>query len=73
VLVYALQGERDKALTHLERAIDSGWCFFSYDVSRDPNLNAMRDDPDLIALWDKLATRMAREREWFEQHKDALF
>jgi TolB-like protein/Flp pilus assembly protein TadD len=70
VLVYALQGERDKALTHLERAIDSGWCFFSYDVSRDPNLNAMRDDPDLIALWDKLATRMAREREWFEQHKD---
>lgn len=48
----------------------AGWCFFSFAYQNDPNTESLKDDPGLIALWDRLGDRMARQRQWYEEHKD---
>lgn len=68
--IYAIRGEKDRALDALEAAIDSGWMFFSYGLARDPSFDAWKDDERFLAIVKKLSDRMADERAWYEQHKD---
>jgi len=69
-MLYALRGEREEALTRLEAAIDSGWFFYAFAMKEDASFSSMKDDPRLIALWNRLGERMAVERQWYEAHKD---
>ena len=50
-ILYALQGEKRKALAALRRAIDEGWrVFWSYYLKRDPNLESLHDEPEFQAM-----------------------
>jgi TolB-like protein/Flp pilus assembly protein TadD len=69
-VLYAIRGDQEEALSRLEAAIDSGWFFYSFGYPDAPAFADMKDDPRMIALWDRLAERMAEERAWYEAHKD---
>jgi TolB-like protein/cytochrome c-type biogenesis protein CcmH/NrfG len=69
-LVYAIRGEKDRALDALEAAIDSGWMFYSYGLENEPSFDAYRDDERFLAIVQKLADRMADEHQYYEEHKD---
>ena len=68
--IFAIRGEKDRALDALEAAIDSGWMFFSYGLENDPSFDAYKEDPRFLELVQKLRERMAEERQWYEDHKD---
>jgi serine/threonine-protein kinase len=51
--LYAVEGDRDEALTWLERAVELGNENFPW-FERDPNWNSLRDDPDYRALLARL-------------------
>ena len=68
--IYAIRGEKDRALDALEAAIDAGWMFYSYGLQKDPSFDAYKDDPRFLGIVQKLADRMAEERKWYEEHKD---
>jgi hypothetical protein len=72
--IYAIRGEKDRALDALEAAIDAGWMFYSYRLEEDPSFDAFKDDEQFLGIVQKLADRMAEERQWYEDHKsDPLF
>jgi TolB-like protein len=72
--IYAIRGEKDRALDALEAAIDAGWMFYSYRLEKDPSFDAFKDDEQFLGIVQKLADRMAEERQWYEDHKsDPLF
>jgi hypothetical protein len=63
-------GERELMLQTLKNAIDRGWMFYSVMLIDSPILKDYRDDPELQALVDTQAARMAAQRAWYEEHKD---
>ena len=42
----------------------------AFAMKEDASFKSMKDDPRLIALWNRLGERMAVERQWYEAHKD---
>ena len=47
VQIYALQGEKQKALSALRQAIDEGWRgFWWYSLKYDPTLESLHDEPE---------------------------
>ena len=71
-LLHALRGENQRALDILERAINRDWMFFARSVMFDSALKHLQDDPRYLALIDRLEQNMARERAWYQEHKDDL-
>jgi TolB-like protein/Tfp pilus assembly protein PilF len=68
VKIYALRGEKQKALAALRRVIDEGWRFFWwYYLKHDPNLESLHDEPEYQAMVAEIeadmATQLARVRE----------
>ena len=66
--IYALQGDKQKALSALQRAIDEGWRYFWwYSLKQDPNLESLHDEPEFQAMVEELeadmAVQLARVRE----------
>ncbi|NIL94163.1 MAG: tetratricopeptide repeat protein [Woeseiaceae bacterium] len=68
--IYAIRGEKNRALDALEAAIDAGWMFYSYGLENDPSFDAYKDDPRFLTIVQKLRDRMAQERQWYQDHKD---
>jgi TolB-like protein/Tfp pilus assembly protein PilF len=68
--IYAMRGEKDRALDALETAVDAGWMFYSFGLPNDPSFDAYKNDPRFLAIVQKLADRLAEERQWYEEHKD---
>jgi TolB-like protein/cytochrome c-type biogenesis protein CcmH/NrfG len=68
--IFAIRGEKDRALDALEAAIDSGWMFYSFGLENDASFDAYKDDPRFLEIVQKLRDRMARERQWYEEHKN---
>ena len=60
--VYALRGERDKALATLEAAIDGGWMFYSWSLPYSIQFRDYWDDPEFQRIVQKLADRMAEQQ-----------
>lgn len=64
--IYALRGERDKALSELRMAINKGWLKAWY-AEHDPNLDSLRDDPEfqtiLADLNNELTSMLERVRQ----------
>jgi TolB-like protein/Tfp pilus assembly protein PilF len=61
--IAAVRGETDAALRHLEEARQMGWLGYPYmDISRDPVLAALRDDPRLLRIRDGIRRDLERMR-----------
>jgi TolB-like protein/Tfp pilus assembly protein PilF len=68
VEIYALQGEKQKALSALRQAIDEGWrAMWWYYLKHDPNLESLHDEPEFQAMVAEIeadmAAQLARVRE----------
>ena len=68
VRIYALQGNKQKALSALRRAIDEGWrSYWWYFLKQDPILESLHDEPEFQAMVAEIeadmATQLARVRE----------
>ena len=68
VQIYALQGEKQKALAALREAIDEGWRgLWWYFLERNPNLESLHGEPEYQAMVAEIkadmATQLARVRE----------
>jgi tetratricopeptide (TPR) repeat protein len=68
VKIYALRGEKKKALAALRWAIDEGWRFFWwYYLKQDPTLESLHDEPEFQAMVAEIeadmAAQLARVRE----------
>jgi tetratricopeptide (TPR) repeat protein len=63
-LIYALRGEKQKALEALRQAIDEGWrTLWWYYLERDPNLESLRDEPEYQAMVEEIEADMATQLE----------
>ncbi len=68
VKIYALQGEKQKALSTLRKAIDEGWRLrWWYYLRLDPGLESLHDEPKYQAMVAEIeadmAAQLARVRE----------
>jgi len=68
VQIYALQGNKPKALSALRQAIDEGWRnLWWYHVKHDPNLESLHGEPEFQAMVAEIeadmAAQLARVRE----------
>ncbi len=68
VQIYALQGDKQKALAALRQAVDEGWrTFWRYSLKYDPNLESLHDEPEFQAMVAEIeadmAAQLARVRE----------
>jgi TolB-like protein/Flp pilus assembly protein TadD len=68
VRIYALRGEKQKALSALRQSIDEGWrLLWWYFLKRDPTLESLHDEPEFQAMVAEIeadmAAQLARVRE----------
>jgi tetratricopeptide (TPR) repeat protein len=64
VQIYALQGDKQKALSALQRAIDEGWRhFWWYFLKYDPILESLHDEPEFQAMVAEIEADMAAQLE----------
>jgi tetratricopeptide (TPR) repeat protein len=68
VKIYALRGEKRKALSALRRAIDEGWrSMWWYSLRLDPGLESLHDEPEFQAMVAEIeadmTAQLARVRE----------
>jgi tetratricopeptide (TPR) repeat protein len=68
VQIFALQGDKQKALSALRQAIDEGWRFsWWYYLKYDPTLESLHDEPEFQAMVAEIeadmAAQLARVRE----------
>jgi len=68
VQIYALQGEKQKALAALRQAIDEGWrTMWWYYLQREPNLESLHGEPEFQTMVAEIeadmAAQLARVRE----------
>jgi tetratricopeptide (TPR) repeat protein len=64
VQIYALQGDKRKALSALRQAIDEGWrLFWWYFLEHDPSLDSLHDEPEYQAMVAEIEADMAAQLE----------
>jgi tetratricopeptide (TPR) repeat protein len=64
VKIYALQGDKKKALSALRQAIDEGWrSFWWYLLRYDPGLESLHDEPEFQAMVAEIEADMAAQLE----------
>jgi TolB-like protein/Tfp pilus assembly protein PilF len=64
VQIYALQGEKEKALSALRQAIDEGWRrYWWYYLKFDPILESLHDEPEYQAMIAEIEADMAAQLE----------
>jgi tetratricopeptide (TPR) repeat protein len=62
VQIYALQGEKQKALSALRQAIDEGWrSLWRYSLKLDPNLESLHDEPEFQTMVAEIEADMAEQ------------
>jgi hypothetical protein len=64
VLIYALQGETEAALSALRQAIDQGWrtAWWLY-LEHGPSLDSIRDEPEFQAMLKEIKADVAAQLE----------
>jgi hypothetical protein len=64
VQVYALRGEKQKALSALRQAIDEGWRVdWWYQLKLKPDLELLHDEPEFQAMIAEIEADMAEQLE----------
>ncbi|MBT7952665.1 MAG: hypothetical protein HN764_13635 [Gammaproteobacteria bacterium] len=62
VRIYAMQGEKQQALTALRQAIDEGWRVgWWYFMVIDPSLNTIRNEPEFQSMLAEIKADMAKQ------------
>jgi tetratricopeptide (TPR) repeat protein len=62
VEIFALQGDKQKALSALRLAIDEGWrSFWWYSLKHGPNLESLHDEPEFQAMVAEIEADMAEQ------------
>ena len=62
VKIYALQGDKQKALSALRQAIDEGWrTGWWYDLKYDPILESLHAEPEFQAMVEEIEADMAEQ------------
>ena len=62
VRIYTLQGDIQKALSALQRAVDEGWRFYWwYFLKHDPSLESLHDEPEFQAMVAEIEADMAAQ------------
>ena len=69
IFIHVTRGEKRKAISALREAIDVGWRIGWWEF-RAPHYDSMREEPEWINLVNELETDIARQRQWYEDHKD---
>jgi TolB-like protein len=69
VFIHVLRGDKQNAIAALRDAIDSGWREHWWRL-RYPVYDVMLDEPEWGELMTELEADIARQRQWFENHKD---
>jgi hypothetical protein len=69
VFIHVTRGEKRKAISALREAIDVGWRKHWWKL-RSPLYDSMREEPEWVDLVSKLEADIARQRQWYEDHKD---
>jgi TolB-like protein/Tfp pilus assembly protein PilF len=68
--IYATRGENDRAISALRDAIETGWRVDWWFYPRLSAFDSVRDEPEWIELMGELKADIARQRQWYEEHKD---
>jgi hypothetical protein len=68
VFVHAFRDDRPKAIAALRAAIDSGWREDWFRL-RYPLFDHMLEEPEWVELMTELEADIARQRQWYEEHK----
>ncbi len=62
VKIYAVRGEKQKALSTLRQAIDEGWrAAWRYFLKQDPTLESLHDEPEFQAMVAEIEADMAEQ------------
>jgi len=69
VFIHVTRGEKQKAILALREAIDMGWRR-AWWMLRTPHYDSMRQEPEWVDLVNELEADIARQRRWYETHKD---
>ncbi len=68
VLIYAIRGQHDKAITTLRQAVDEGWRgFWWFYLELDAALDPLRDDPEFQSIVEEIRSDMAAQRRQLDQ------
>ena len=68
--VYALRGDKVRTIASFRDAIREGWRTDWWWFIRHSVFDDLRDDPEWVALVAELEEDIARQRQWYEEHKD---
>jgi len=66
--IYAVQGDKEEALTWLQKAVDAGWRYYRY-ISRHPLFENIRDDARFKRMIDEIKAKVAEMRRRVEQYE----
>ena len=69
IFIHVTRGEKQKAISALREAINEGWRYGWWRLN-SPFYDSMRGEPEWIELLTELEADIARQREWYEKHKD---
>ena len=62
VKIYALRGDKQRALSALRQAIDEGWrSYWWYYLKHDPTLESLHDEPEFQAMVAEIEADMAEQ------------
>jgi tetratricopeptide (TPR) repeat protein len=67
--IHVARGERQRAILALRDAVHGGWRR-SWFLLRSPHFASIRDEPEWIELVNELESDIAKQRQWYEDHKD---
>jgi len=70
VVYHAVRGENQKAIDAMRATIDAGWRTGWYQLRIGPILEDLMLEPGYIELITELEADIAKQRQWFENHKD---
>jgi TolB-like protein/tetratricopeptide (TPR) repeat protein len=68
-LIHIARGHRQKATAALRAAFEAGKILTTFQYT-SPAVGPMLDDPEWLALIAEIDAELARQREWYEAHKD---
>ena len=70
VYIYAMRGDRDRAIAALREAIDMGWRAYWWRLRNDWKLESLHQDSEFIAMMNELEADILEQRQWYEENKD---
>jgi len=70
VFIHGFRGEKQEAIAALRKAMDEGWRFGWFRVTRYHMFDHMLSEPGWVELITELEADIAEERRWYEEHQD---